>query len=184
MDQLIKETQLPVYVLTTNWEGRHYGMTATWVCKASLRSDELRLTVPLSKYNQTTKAILASQSFLLHLLPPSAASVAFTFGAFHSEEVDKFEGLQTQLHATGSKVLNVANRYGWAQVISTLETEDRIIVYCSIKEVVTLKNKIQLLTSERFFEQLDSAQKSTLHEKFKSNSDRDAKPTNLVGFKT
>ena|GEM_PF-5469556 len=65
-ESLFAEKDFPVYILTSFDGQNHFGMLATWVMKASLRTDNLRFTIALSKYNESTKVILKSGRFVIH----------------------------------------------------------------------------------------------------------------------
>ena len=77
MKNFIEESNLGVHILTSEFEGKHYAMLATWICPASLRIDELRFTLPLSKYNESAKAIIGSKKFILHKLRKSSFKTDF-----------------------------------------------------------------------------------------------------------
>ena len=173
MKNFIEENNLAVHVLTSELEGKHYAMVATWICPASLRTDELRFTLPLSKYNDSAKAIIGSKNFILHKLTKKSFETAFKMGSSHSSEVDKFHGEEFQIHASGARVLKSALASGYAKVITHMETEDRYILYCSLSEIKSNIDNESPLTQGDLFAQLREEDRKTLGAKYLSDCNRD-----------
>ena len=173
MKQLINDDLQSVYVLTSELEGNHYGMVATWICPASLRSDELRFTIPISKFNDSLKPIIHHKKFMLHLLGVSDFKLAFKMGAGHSSSLNKFEDINYTEHPSGLRILDTAISYGLTEVISWLETEDRFILYCKIREVIERRLDTSPLYQQDFFKQLNDAERKILKTKFMEDSRRD-----------
>lgn len=161
-----------IYLMTSELDGNHFGMVATWIENASLRIDEVRFTFALSKFNSSTHAILKSKKFIIHTLPKHEFNLAFKFGAFHSADTDKFLDEDFFIHPSGIRVLKKASGYGLTDVVSELETEDRHILYCSMQSFEVL-NEGECLKHRDFFEQLTIKQKEILSLKYKSDSERD-----------
>jgi len=173
MDNFLSVKNLVVYILTSAHEGKHYGMAATWVTPASLRLDEVRFTVALSKFNDSTAAIRATKKFLLQILPNNEARTAFRMGVLHSNEGGKFEDEAFTETDSGHRRLNHAIASNEAQVISELETEDRFILYCRMSPIKNTSN-LEPLTHQCLFNQLSDSELAQLDQKFKQNSAQDA----------
>jgi flavin reductase (DIM6/NTAB) family NADH-FMN oxidoreductase RutF len=173
MTPFFNENDFTVFVITSELDGKHFGMVATWICPASLRTDELRFTLPLSKYNDSAKAILGSRKFLLHKLPKSQFMTAFNMGSRHSTQVDKFQSEEFEIHESGARALKSSMSFGVAEVISLIEAEDRFILYCSLKNIKETNTKEPSLSQLDLFSQLNEEQRKVLGEKYLFDSQRD-----------
>jgi flavin reductase (DIM6/NTAB) family NADH-FMN oxidoreductase RutF len=168
----IDENNNIVYVLTSELNGIHYGMVATWVASASLRTDETRFTLPLSKHNHSAKAIMSSGKFIIHTIPKSDYNLAFKFGGFHSTEVDKFQGENFVVDPSGIRILKNSASYGFAEVIGQIDADDRHILYCKMKSYEVLKD-VEILKQSDLFHQLNPEQRDILSSKYLADSKRD-----------
>jgi flavin reductase (DIM6/NTAB) family NADH-FMN oxidoreductase RutF len=173
MKPFFNENDFPVFVITSELEGKHFGMVATWICPASLRTDELRFTLPISKFNESTKAILSRRKFILHKLPKSRFETAFNMGSKHSSEMDKFQSEEFEIHESGARILKSSLSFGAAQVLSFIEAEDRFILYCSLKDIREINIKEPILSQQDLFSQLNEDQRKILGKKYLQDSERD-----------
>lgn len=172
MNPFINEDYNDVYIITSELDGHHLGMVVTWISIASLRNDELRFILSLSKYNETTQAIILRRNFIIHKIPKSSYKVAYRFGSSHSSERDKFEGEDYDVHKSGIRILSLACSYGYAEILEQMETEDRFIVYCKIREVIDLKNDDSLKQKD-LFSLISAEEKQILSNKYSRDSLRD-----------
>lgn len=168
----IDESNNIVYLITSELAGNHYGMVATWVASASLRTDETRFTLPLSRYNNSANAIMSSGKFIIHTLPKSEFNLAFKFGGFHSNEIDKFQGENYLIDSSGIRVLKDAASYGVVEVINKIDADDRHILYCRMRSHEVLKD-VETLKQCDLFQQLNPEQRGVLSSKYLSDSKRD-----------
>ena len=173
MIDFIDENNLTVYILTSEYEGKHYGMVATWICPASLRTDELRFTLALSKHNDSVNAIVRSRKFILHKISASSFKVALKMGSSHSNSVDKFLGEDFHVHESGLRVLKSSLAFGLASVISSMETEDRFILYCAVSKINSFDENTSGLTQKELFAQLSDDERKILGTKYINDSLRD-----------
>ncbi len=173
MTPFFNEKDLTVFILTSELGGKHYGMVATWICPASLRTDELRFTLPLSKFNDSAKAILSTKKFILHKLSKSDFNLAFKMGSSHSNDVDKFQGEDFDIHSSGLRILKSSISHGVAEVLGSIEVEDRHILYCSLKEIKNKPTSELALSQADLFSQLTEEKRSILGAKYISDSKRD-----------
>ncbi|MBU0513686.1 MAG: flavin reductase family protein, partial [Proteobacteria bacterium] len=81
-----------------------YGMTATWVARASNRP--FMLSASISHQNFTHDLIVAGRSFGVNILAAGAQDLALVFGRQSGREVDKFENLNFRLSAHGNPILS------------------------------------------------------------------------------
>jgi len=173
MEKFINEDDSTIYVITSELDDKHYGMVATWICPASLRTDELRFTLALSKFNHSKKPILTTRKFIIHKLPLNQFMTAYRMGLHHSEEVDKFIDESYSTHESGVRVLKNASSYGLGSVLSFLETEDRYILYCSAGNILFNQKSIQELTQKDLFSQLTESDRLLLGKKYLNDCERD-----------
>lgn len=173
MKPFFNENDFTVFVITSELEGKHFGMVATWICPASLRTDELRFTLPISKFNDSTRIILTTRKFILHKLPKSRFETAFNMGSNHSSAVDKFQSEEFEIHESGARILKLSLSFGAAEVISYIEAEDRFILYCSLKDIKETNNKEPSLSQQDLFFQLNEDQRKILGKKYLLDSERD-----------
>ncbi len=160
MKPFFNENDFTVFVITSELEGKHFGMVATWICPASLRTDELRFTLPISKFNDSTRIILTTRKFILHKLPKSRFETAFNMEEF-------------EIHESGARILKLSLSFGAAEVISYIEAEDRFILYCSLKDIKEINNKEPSLSQQDLFSQLNEDQRKILGKKYLLDSERD-----------
>jgi flavin reductase (DIM6/NTAB) family NADH-FMN oxidoreductase RutF len=172
VNSLINENNFPLYIISTRSEEKKFAMVATWVMVASLRQDELRFTLALSKYNDSARAILKTRSFNIHTISESEIEIAYIIGSDHSSLVDKFTNIPWGISSNGIPYLRNANAYSEAEVISEMETEDRYIIYCRCKNF-KIFNTLPELTQSRFLSLLSNEKRNALSEKYQSDCKRD-----------
>lgn len=131
---ILDEGKREVFLVTAvSSDGTKHGMIITWVAPAGLVPDQKRIMMALSPTNQTTQTLMESKSFAIHLLQQAQANLVPVFGAKHSREVNKFEGVDHEIE-DGLPIL--ANTCGWmiGAVVSTMEAGDRVIVLADISK--------------------------------------------------
>lgn len=175
MEQLINQELLPLYAITSVKSGKHYAMIAAWVAPASLRTNEIRFTLTLSKDNHSTATIMTAKQFLIQPLPESAFKMAFKFGLYHSERFDKFKNEEFMAHESGLRILKIAKAYGLAKIISHLENEDRIILNCAVDKMIKNSQDQTTLNKQNLFSQITESERTLLQQKFKNDSERETK---------
>jgi len=92
-----------VTVITTSVDQKPYGMTATWVARASNRP--FMVSVSIWHQNFTHDLIVARRSLGLNILAVGARDLALVFGRQSGREVDKFKNLSFRISAHGNPIL-------------------------------------------------------------------------------
>jgi flavin reductase (DIM6/NTAB) family NADH-FMN oxidoreductase RutF len=170
---LLDDKLSPFYLITANDGIADQGLMASWVMKASLRNDEIRFTMTLSKFNDTTQSVLKSKRFIIHLITTNDIDLAYTFSTAHSSATGKFKKTAFVRHNCGILYWGQCVEYALANTESYLETPDRYIFYCRTIEQQRLSNNENILTVKSFFENLSSERSKFISEKFKNDSSRD-----------
>jgi flavin reductase (DIM6/NTAB) family NADH-FMN oxidoreductase RutF len=92
-----------VCVVTTQTEGKKYGLTATAV--ASVTADPPRLLVCVNRSNATHPQLLKSRSFCVNVLTEDQDKVAMVFAGMGGRDVDRFADAEWTELVTGAPVL-------------------------------------------------------------------------------
>ncbi|MBL7665682.1 MAG: hypothetical protein JNM93_11165 [Bacteriovoracaceae bacterium] len=166
MNNLITDSSNKLYIITSYFEGKHYGMIASWICLASLMTEQVRFILCLSKFNHSAKAILITKKFILQAIRESDYEMAYIFGAKHSEEFDKFENINIRLHESGIKICNRDAKFMNVNVEQIMDTKDRYILYCVGSESGEDNEKFPPLTQEKFLNFLNEEQATVIKMKF------------------
>lgn len=116
-----------LWVVTANAGGRRGGLIATFVLGLSLIPDLPRVCLGLAQHHHTRALIEAADAFALHLIGERHLDWVWRFGLASGHEGDKFEGLATELGATGSPILRDALAWMDCQVEARCDTGDRTI---------------------------------------------------------
>lgn len=155
MSQLINELNISVYLVTVNDGDKAAGFVATWISKASLNDKNHKIVLVISKFNASTKFLLKSKHFVINQLSENQMEEFYLFGTSHSDQLDKFQGFTNTTIPQGRILSGVAG-HATGEIVSHLETPDRIILYCSLSEEVTglgtpmiLKEALAKLSPER-----------------------------------
>jgi len=172
MSDFFDENDNTIYLLTSKLGEHHCGMIATWVCMASLRTDEIRFTLSLSKFNDSCESIMKTGKFLIHKIPKSEYRTAYRFGSNHSKKIDKFLEDDFEIHSSGLKLFKRATNFGYAEMINTMDTEDRFILYCRLIQICNIKNQ-DTLKQKDLFELVTEEERSNLSSKYQNDSQRD-----------
>ncbi|MGD9676145.1 MAG: flavin reductase family protein [Candidatus Bipolaricaulia bacterium] len=95
-----------VFIITSQWNGRRAGMTASWVTRVS--AEPAMMAAALHRGSATEEIIQQSGWFVVHVLPESSVGLAREFGRGSSRDRDKFEGLDVSESRHGQPVLGAA----------------------------------------------------------------------------
>lgn len=96
-----------VLVVTTAWEGRRFGLTATSVC--SLSMDPPSLIACVNKNAEAHDRIARSKSFCVNLLTEEQVDIARRFSGFDGHKgADRFDGTDWDMAEDGPPVLRGA----------------------------------------------------------------------------
>lgn len=89
------------YVVTTCLNGRRFGMTCCWATQIYNN----KVILCMGGQSSTRKAIRQSKVFGVNVLTVSQKELALHFGKGHSSEIDKFDGVATEMAETGVPLL-------------------------------------------------------------------------------
>ncbi|MCB1337628.1 MAG: flavin reductase [Maritimibacter sp.] len=104
--QAVSQHVSSVCVITTEWDGERFGLTATAV--SSVTAEPPRILVCVNKNGITHEKILAAGRFCVNVLTEEQDMVAMVFAGMGGQEVDRFAtGRWTRL-ATGAPALEGA----------------------------------------------------------------------------
>lgn len=170
---IISDDNSTIYIITSRLQDKHYGMIATWITMASLRQDELRFTLTLSKFNNSAKAIMETGEFIIHQISEKDFNIAYTFGFYHSDNYDKFSAIQYSDHRSGIRVLKDSQDFAYAEILNHFESEDRYILYCTCKNYSPSKKTSPALIQSRLFNLLNEDQRLNLEKKYQADCVRD-----------
>jgi flavin reductase (DIM6/NTAB) family NADH-FMN oxidoreductase RutF len=156
LDQMDRELWL-----VTACAGSHRGgLIATCVSNISLVPELPRVIVGLARHHHTWDLVEASGAFALHLLSEEHLPWVWRFGLQSGRELNKFDGLETHLGASGSPVL--ADALGWldCQIEDQLDTGDRTVYLAAVigaqslrsDPPLTFKRLLQLAPAEKLQE--------------------------------
>ena len=121
-------TNHEIYLVTAAEGEEKSGMIATWLMPATLAQGHLRLTLAISKHNQTFQHIENTGLFVVNLLERSQYKLAPLFGLYSSKDVDKFRGMK--LDYTKNNIPLIRKSCGWIEckVVASTDSGDRIIL--------------------------------------------------------
>lgn len=170
---IISDDNSKIYIITSRLQDKHYGMVATWLTNASLRKDELRFTLALSKFNNSAQAILQTGEFIVHQISEKDFNLAYIFGFYHSDDHNKFSSTEYFDHRSGIRVLKNAQDHAYAEVINHIKTEDRHILYCTCKNYSAIQKTEPPLVQSRLFSLLNEEQRLNLEKKYQADCVRD-----------
>jgi flavin reductase (DIM6/NTAB) family NADH-FMN oxidoreductase RutF len=127
--KIIELVDRAVWVVTSAAGGRRSGLLASWVTPSSLDPLMPLVNLSLNDRNFTTELIQQSGSFSLHLLRLNQTALALSFGLRSGRDIDKFEGLQTTIGATGAPVLTDCLAALDCRLIHKVQIADRLYVW-------------------------------------------------------
>jgi flavin reductase (DIM6/NTAB) family NADH-FMN oxidoreductase RutF len=144
-----------VCVITTEWQGLRFGLTATAV--SSVSADPPRLLVCVNKSGTTHEKILAARHFAVNVLSEDQDDVAKAFAGMGGVKKDRFETGQWVTAVTGSPLL-VGASTSFDCVLSEISDQSTHSVFFG--DVVATSRKVgddPLLYGARRFRQLKKA---------------------------
>lgn len=141
-----------VCVITTELDGRRYGLTATAV--ASVSAQPPRILVCINRKGMTHDRILESGHFCVNVLGEHQEHVAKVFAGMGGEIPDRFrEGHWTRLK-TGSPVLEEAAAAIDCQVGEVSDQYSHSVIFGDVVAVSHVEGQDTLLYGVRRFRQL------------------------------
>jgi flavin reductase (DIM6/NTAB) family NADH-FMN oxidoreductase RutF len=125
-------TNPEIYVITAAHDGLMSGQITTWVTLGSLVPEHLRVVTVISPRNFTFALIQKSRHFVVNLLAEGQQDWLPLFGLQSTREIDKFDGILTEMTANGIPVL--PQTCGWAdcQVVQAMDLGDRHVIIADI----------------------------------------------------
>lgn len=126
MDSIFKLTNHEVFVITSQ-HTFPAGFAATWVLPASLIPGTPRLMFLASPQNTTTKIILESKRFVIHLLSKHQAAFLPRFGLESSKDKNKFKDVPYTNSEYGPILDNVVG-YHLCRLVKSFDIGERLIM--------------------------------------------------------
>jgi flavin reductase (DIM6/NTAB) family NADH-FMN oxidoreductase RutF len=125
-------TNPEIYVITAAHDGLMSGQITTWVTLGSLVPEHLRVVTVISPRNFTFALIQKSRHFVVNLLAEGQQDWLPLFGLQSTREVNKFDGILTDMTANGIPVL--PQTCGWAecQIVQAVDLGDRHVIIADI----------------------------------------------------
>lgn len=162
-DLILRRLDREVWIVTSADSEKRGGLVATWVSSASIDSGRPTLLIGVAPNHFTCELIDASNGFAAHLIDESHSELAWAFGIGSGRDRDKFLGLETSTAVTGSPVLRDCLAWLDCNVISRLDTGDRVYFW---GEVVASANVSEgaPLREQRLFEAASDQQLRQLRE--------------------
>ena len=148
MTSIFKHTNHEVYILTAQGL-KEAGFAATWVLPASLLPGTPRFMVLATPDNETTKTILETKKFVIHLLEKSQASLLPEFGLESSKDKDKFHSINTKPSDFGPIIDGVVG-YHLCELAATFDIGERLILIGDVKGGEVSMSKEPLRKNEAF----------------------------------
>jgi flavin reductase (DIM6/NTAB) family NADH-FMN oxidoreductase RutF len=144
-----------VCVITTEVDGRRYGLTATAV--ASVSAQPPRLLVCINRKGLTHDRILEAGHFCVNVLNEHQEHVAKVFAGMGGEIFDRFqEGRWTTL-VTGAPVLEEASAVYYCEVGEVSDQYSHSVIFGDVVAVTHVEAQDTLLYGVRRFRQLRKA---------------------------
>lgn len=123
-----------VCVITTQHEGKNYGLTAT--AMSSVCADPPRLLVCINKSGTSHEMVLASGKFCVNVLDEHQEKIGKAFAGMLGKDFDRFSVGEWQELATGAPVLKDASAVFDCEVKQVLDQFTHSII---IGEVLSTK---------------------------------------------
>ena len=155
--ELFALTDRELWLITAEAGDRRGGLIATFVSHASLVPELPRILIAVAKQHHTWRLIEASGAFAAHLLAEKNLDLVWRFGLATGRDLDKFDGLASEMGASGSPI--VGDTLGWldCRVETRLDTGDRTVYVAEViaanrlldEPPLTAKRMIELAPPER-----------------------------------
>jgi flavin reductase (DIM6/NTAB) family NADH-FMN oxidoreductase RutF len=136
-----------IFVISTRHEQKINGQIATWIIKASLAPEPLRIMAVISPFNYTYQLIKKSKIFTVQLLTTSQIDLVPLFGLKSGKDINKFEGLKFYDSKSGLPVLEDICGFVECKTVQEIELGDRIILIADVFHSDFFKEKTPLLKS-------------------------------------
>ena len=131
MPSIFKLTNHEVFTITANG-AVPCGFLATWVLPASLMEGTPRLLILASPENYTTKEILKTSRFVIHLLSKDQVELVPRFGLDASDKMDKFSNLETEPSDYGPIIKGCAGHH-FCELAASYDIGERYIFIGDVK---------------------------------------------------
>ncbi|MEE8625899.1 MAG: flavin reductase, partial [Acidiferrobacterales bacterium] len=113
---IFDELHREVYLVSSSYHSVKAGMIVTWITPASLIPERQRVILVLSPEQHTTKTLINSQKFIIHLLAKHQIDLVPIFGLYTSKDYDKFASVNFKESAWSPAPLEASDP---AMVIAT-----------------------------------------------------------------
>jgi flavorubredoxin/flavin reductase (DIM6/NTAB) family NADH-FMN oxidoreductase RutF len=131
LDKALGRLSGGLYIITAQKSGVKSAMLASWVSQASFKP--LGFTVAVAKDRAIESLMQVGDTLVLNVLEEgNFQGLMKHFLKRFAPGADRFEGIKTQLSASGSPILTDALAYMECEVQSRMEVHDHWIVYCTV----------------------------------------------------
>jgi flavin reductase (DIM6/NTAB) family NADH-FMN oxidoreductase RutF len=157
LGQIWAELNPVVWLATSRFGNAAGGLIATFVNQASIVPDCPRMVIGLSRQHHTTSLLDKSGAFALHLVDEEHIDWVWRFGLQSGWKVDKLQGIDHQVRATGSPILTEARCWLDCRVEARLDTGDRTIYLAEVVDadhrprspILTVQRLMQLAPADK-----------------------------------
>ena len=153
----------PLWIITSDHDGRRGGCVATFVMNASIVDAAPRVVVGIAQHHHTRELVQGSGALRLHLLSDQQASLVETFGMQSGRTVDKIDTLRPDFRIPESSPprLRGVAAVLTASVETSLAIGDRTLFVCEVTDVEGTAKNVPLRLSKAL-DSLTPEQKQTL----------------------
>lgn len=145
--EVFQDLSYGVYVISSKEDNRDVGCIANSVMQVTSSPATIAISINLNNY--TNKAIKESKEFICTILPVDVDSnVIRTFGFESSQNVDKFENMDT-INVDNFPILKNTVGYIHCQVVKTIELGTHTIFIGEVLKAKKLNNK-QVMTYDYY----------------------------------
>jgi flavin reductase (DIM6/NTAB) family NADH-FMN oxidoreductase RutF len=146
-----------VWLVTSRYGNASGGLIATFVNQASIVPDCPRIVVGLSRQHHTNSLVDKSGAFAVHLVDEKHLEWVWRFGLQSGGKVDKLQGIDHQVRATGSPILMEARCWLDCRVEARLNTGDRTLYLAEVVDadqrvgspILTVQRLLQLAPADK-----------------------------------
>jgi flavin reductase (DIM6/NTAB) family NADH-FMN oxidoreductase RutF len=152
LSQIWAEVDPVVWLVTSRYGNASGGLIATFVNQASIVPDCPRMVIGLSRQHHTTSLVDKSGAFALHVVDEQHVDWVWRFGLQSGWKLDKLQGIDHQVRATGSPILMEARGWLDCHVEAHLDTGDRTLYLAEVLDahyhagspILTVQQLLQL----------------------------------------
>lgn len=131
-DPILRLLDREIWIVVSASDGKRGGLSATWVCPASIDPDAPLMLAGLAPNHFTTELVREAGRFMLHLVRADQAQLALSFAIGSSRERDKFAELATEQTQYGMPRLVDCLAWLECELVDQYDGGDRIYFWGSV----------------------------------------------------